>query len=100
MPLKLPKCSLLLVLRGTNPLSRTAALKLALELLAGGSLVAVLIQAFPQLISGVPTRFPLGGVWSCHRCVGKDSNVVSDATLTRLGFISNPSRNLTRCQVL
>lgn len=102
MPSKLPKCGLLLVLRGTNPLSRTAALKLALELLAGGSPVLVLIQTFPQLISCVPTRFSLGGVRSCHRCVGKDSNVVSDATLTRLGFIcfiSHLSGNLTRCQV-
>lgn len=91
----LPKCGLLF--RGTHPLSRTTALKLVLELLAGGSLVVVLIQTFPQLVSGVPTRFSLGGVWSCHRCVGEGSNVVSDATLTRSGFISHLSRNFTRC---
>lgn len=50
----------------TYPLSRATALKLALELLAGGNVVIIVIQTFPQLISGIPTRLSLCRVWSRH----------------------------------
>lgn len=53
------------------PLSWTIRLKLALVLLAAFGFVTVVIQTFPQLVSGVPARLPLCGVWSWHRGPGR-----------------------------
>lgn len=49
------------------PLSWTVFLKLFPVLLAAFGIVTVVIQAFPQLVSGGPAQLPLCGVWSRHR---------------------------------
>lgn len=52
-----------------HPLSRAICLKLALEVLAGRSVVIVVIQTFPQLVPGFPAGLPFCRVWSGHCCL-------------------------------
>lgn len=49
------------------PLRGTIRLKLALELVAGGNFVTIVIQTFPQTVPRVPAGLPFRRVRSGHR---------------------------------
>lgn len=52
-----------------HPLSRALCLKLALELLTWFSFIIIVIQTFPQLVSGVPAGPSFCRGRSCHGCL-------------------------------